>query len=276
MILRIFILLFSATLLAQAGKWQTSPSGLKYKVIKDVKGTNAAFGNYVSINFQFLNYKDSLINSNAGKEPLEILLQKTFKGSLEEGMTMMSVGDSMIFQIQSDSLGFPTTRPPFLPMGSMVYFRVKMLNVYTEEQFKAVQEKKIAEQKKAEDVQLQDYIKKNNLVATKLPSGMYIVIQSPGAGAQAEAGQNVEVHYTGKLLNGQVFDSSVGRGSPFSFALGQGRVIQGWDVGIAELKVGTKAVLLIPSYMGYGPQGAPPSIPANAILIFEVELLGIK
>ena len=97
-----------------------------------------------------------------------------------------------------------------------------------------------------------------------------------GTGARAESGKTVSVHYTGKLLNGTKFDSSVDRGQPFDFGLGQGQVIKGWDEGIALMSIGEKGTLLIPSPLGYGARGAGGSIPPNAILLFEVELLGIK
>ncbi len=97
-----------------------------------------------------------------------------------------------------------------------------------------------------------------------------------GTGAEATAGKTVDVHYTGWLENGTKFDSSGDRGKPFSFPLGGGKVIQGWDQGVKGMKVGGKRKLTIPSDMGYGPRGFPPVIPANATLIFEVELLGVR
>jgi len=97
-----------------------------------------------------------------------------------------------------------------------------------------------------------------------------------GTGATPQAGQTVVVHYTGWLTNGEKFDSSVDRGSPFKFALGKGRVIKGWDEGVATMCIGQKVKLTIPADMGYGARGAPPVIPANATLVFEVELLGIE
>ncbi len=104
-----------------------------------------------------------------------------------------------------------------------------------------------------------------------------------GDGAIAEAGQTVSVHYTGWLYEpdaddnrGTKFDSSVDRGQPFEFPLGGGRVIKGWDQGVAGMQVGGKRTLIIPAEMGYGARGAGNTIPPNATLLFDVELLGIK
>ena len=108
------------------------------------------------------------------------------------------------------------------------------------------------------------------------PSGLKYLDQVVGTGEVAVAGKTVNVHYTGWLENGKKFDSSVDRGQAFSFPLGAGRVIKGWDEGVQGMKVGGKRKLTIPSNLGYGPQGAGGVIPANATLIFDVELLGVR
>jgi len=97
-----------------------------------------------------------------------------------------------------------------------------------------------------------------------------------GTGAEAKAGQQVSVHYTGWLTDGSKFDSSVDRGQPFQFRLGAGMVIKGWDQGVEGMKVGGKRRLTIPPHLGYGARGFPPVIPGNSTLIFEVELLGVS
>ncbi len=89
-------------------------------------------------------------------------------------------------------------------------------------------------------------------------------------------GQTVSVHYTGCFIDGKKFDSSVDRAEPFSFVLGQGQVIAGWDLGVAQMKVGDKVKLTIPPDLAYGRDGYPGAIPPNSTLIFEVELLGIE
>ena len=103
----------------------------------------------------------------------------------------------------------------------------------------------------------------------------YIEIE-PGSGDSPEPGQTVVVHYTGWLEDGTKFDSSLDRGTPFSFPIGTGQVIAGWDQGLATMQVGGKRRLIIPSDLAYGPSGRPPTIPPNATLVFDVELLEIR
>ncbi|PCI21296.1 peptidylprolyl isomerase [Candidatus Wolfebacteria bacterium] len=108
-------------------------------------------------------------------------------------------------------------------------------------------------------------------------SGELIIdILEKGDGPEAAKGNTVSVHYTGTLEDGTKFDSSLDRGTPFSFLLGAGQVIQGWDVGVEGMTVGEKRKLTIPSGLAYGDQGVPGAIPPGATLIFEVELLGIE
>lgn len=107
-------------------------------------------------------------------------------------------------------------------------------------------------------------------------SGLKFDDLAVGDGEQAAAGQRVVVHYTGWLSDGRKFDSSVDRNEPFSFALGRGQVIRGWDEGVAGMRVGGKRRLTIPPQLGYGAQGAGGVIPPNATLVFDVELLEIR
>jgi FKBP-type peptidyl-prolyl cis-trans isomerase len=107
------------------------------------------------------------------------------------------------------------------------------------------------------------------------PKGLVEKDEAVGSGTAAKAGDKVRVHYTGRLLDGTKFDSSRDRDEPFEFVLGQGMVIKGWDQGVEGMKPGGKRRLTIPSELGYGKSGSPPKIPADATLVFDIELLEI-
>lgn len=107
-------------------------------------------------------------------------------------------------------------------------------------------------------------------------SGLKYEILQEGDGEEAVSGKSVTVHYTGWLVDGSKFDSSVDRNSPFSFSLGKGMVIQGWDEGVAGMKIGEKRKLTIPAELGYGSRGAGTVIPPDATLVFDVELMEVN
>ena len=112
--------------------------------------------------------------------------------------------------------------------------------------------------------------------AITTPSGLTYLITQRGEGRQPKPGEFVLVHYTGLLTDGTVFDSSRNRGKPFGFSLGAGRVIKGWDEGVAQLRVGDRAMLIIPPQLGYGSRGAGGVIPPDATLIFVIDLVDVK
>ena len=134
-------------------------------------------------------------------------------------------------------------------------------------------------QKKIDEQKLQEYFRKQNIQPRKGPGGIYYVITKEGTGKQILAGETVTLNYTGRLLDGTVFDSNTDpafrHAEPFVVEIGAGKVIRGWDKGIALLKKGSKATLYIPSRMAYGTEGAA-HIPENSNLIFDVEVINVS
>ncbi len=247
-----------------------SPNGLEYRLVVDKGDRKGQIGDIAVLHVTYRNFKDSVLGtSRVNADPQSFRIQPPqFKGGLEEGLTLVGAGDSAIFWVSVDSLyknAPPGSQPAFLPAGSYLSVGVKI--------FKMIEPNKIEQE---EQTQLDYLAKTKEWKPVKMPSGLSVVILEEGKGQTPAPGAQVKVHYTGKLLNGEVFDSSIPRGEPFSFQLGKGAVIKGWDEGIGLLKEGTKAVLLIPSRMGYGEMGSPPKIPGFSPLVFEVELVKVE
>jgi len=258
-----------------------APSGLAYKFREDIPGKPGNIGDVVKLHFKLFTNKDSILRNTVAENTMVVTTVQApkYPGAFEECIAMLSKGDSCACWISADSLfkkGIGAEMPPFIEKGSFLRFEVKMHDVMTMEQYNQEQVIMAKQAKVDEDAVLAAYIKNNNIPAKlDTATGIYYQVVQEGPGAKPKKGNKVYVHYTGHLLNGEIFDSSRDRGEPFDFVLGKGYVIEGWDEGIPLMHKGEKGILYIPSYRGYGPQRAG-SIPPNSILIFEVELMDIK
>ncbi|MCV9388861.1 FKBP-type peptidyl-prolyl cis-trans isomerase [Reichenbachiella ulvae] len=246
------------------------------------------------INMKYITATDStLFDSEERGGPITIpynVAQWDTTKVFYEVLGTINVGDSVAFQISANELfqnTFGQPVPPSIPAESMIQFNLGLEDQMTMEEFQDYrvarmekeQQKMMEEQKELtaeQGVAIDSALAANNLEAITTESGLRYVITEEGDGAMPEKGNVVVVHYNGTLLDGTKFDSSYDRDQPFEFPLGQGRVIPGWDEGIALLKVGTKATLYVPSALAYGPRGAGAVIKPNSILKFDVELLDIK
>lgn len=269
------------------GAFQKTPTGLQYKIVRDVPGVQKPLtGDYVEMHIRSHIGDSILFDSRKinNHQPVPFQLSKpSFKGDLVDGLALMTVGDSAVFRIPLDSILQQGNQPlPWMKKGAgqMVQYEVVLTKVSTQEQLKKEQEEKSAKQKTIDEQLLQDYFSKNNLQPKKTASGLYYVITAEGSGETARSGQTVTANYTGRTMDGNAFDSNLdpkfNHVQPFNFTLGQRQVIAGWDEGFGLLKKGGKATLYIPSGLAYGERSPSPQIPANAILIFDVELVDIK
>jgi peptidylprolyl isomerase len=236
---------------------QTTASGLKVKLIQEGKGTQAVAGSTVSVHYVGTLTNGTKFDSSRDRgQPIQFKLGtgRVIKG-WDEGIALLKVGDKAIFTIPP-ALGYGDQDMGTIPPNSTLIFEVELMNV--------------VEPPKPFDVKGKDTL-------TTASGLKYIVVEKGKEGAaKAEAGKNVSVHYTGFLMDGKIFDSSRERGTPFQFDLGAGRVIKGWDEGVALMHVGDKVRFVIPSNLAYGPNGAGGVIPPNATLVFDVELLDVK
>ncbi|MCX8081730.1 MAG: FKBP-type peptidyl-prolyl cis-trans isomerase [Bacteroidia bacterium] len=291
------------------GYTRAKETGLHYKILVHNDNDTAIKpqeGDGVQFRYIITKYpNDSVIvdsknTSQSGDGYVRFVLPKsTFRGSFEDGLKMMNEGDSALFIIPADSFFLKTMRYNELPKGirtgMFLKGAFKLKSVVTKKEL----EENVAQQKremesmmlkkaKEEEENLKAYLEKNKITQKQEESGLIVIINKEGKGPQPKAGDTVLVNYTGMLLDGKIFDTSIesvaksnnifqeGRlYKPFKFPLGMGYVIPGWEEGIAKLKKGSKARLIIPSSIGYGANGSPPVIPPFATLMFDVELVNI-
>ncbi len=263
--------------------YEKTESGIQYKIFRtNNDAATAKIGDLIDFDFVMMNYKDSIIQTtfdDVRKTLKNIPCQlPSGKGDPTELFVKFAEGDSVVAYISVDTLAKSAGRdlPPFFPKNTEIKYIFKIKGIKSKEVFEKEMAEKAAKQKDVDDKILQDYIKANNLKAEKTASGLYYVIKEEGTGEKPANGKMVTVHYKGLLLSGKVFDESYKRGEPFQFQLGMGQVIKGWDEGIALLKKGGKATLLIPSTLAYGSQGAGADIKPDEVLLFEVELIDFK
>jgi FKBP-type peptidyl-prolyl cis-trans isomerase len=259
--------------------YNTTKSGLIYKIVE--KGSDTAqphIGNFLDVVMTYGTEDTILFDSRTLPQEMQIpMIASVHQGDIYEGFSLMHTGDSAVFVINADSVWTKLFHMPKAPpeFDSVEYlrFNIRLNEVVTAEE---QQKRKEAERKEFMDKELKDrsaYLQKNYPDAKPTETGLYYIREKKGHGKSPEKGDTVKVHYTGTLLDGTKFDSSLDRGEPIEFPLGQGRVIRGWDEGIAMMKKGEKAKLIIPSELGYGPRGSGQKIPPYSTLVFEVELV---
>jgi FKBP-type peptidyl-prolyl cis-trans isomerase len=273
---------------------KTTPEGLRYKFFKRNNGAKPKDSDFVKIYLTVRSTKpDSLVFNSRERSPEPMIIpvaKPYFKGDPFSGLKLMSEGDSAMFLVLSDTLRKYQRLPDFITKGSDLQYYIKLVHIMTKdevseakkeaearmEQQKAQQDemmKAMDQEKITDSTSIAKYIKDNHLNPQKTPGGVYYIIEKKGTGGIPTFGDSVFVNYKGTLLDGTVFDQS--KGKPLSFRLGVRRVIPGWDDAFAILPKGTKAKLIIPSLMAYGPQASGP-IPAGSPLVFEVEVVNFK
>ena len=268
--------------------YEKAPSGLFYKTYK--KGTDTAharIGDKLNLQIYFRTNKDcTLIDTRKEHRSLPVGLRSSgYPGDVFEALGMMRVGDSMGFIMDSRKY-FGSMKgvnpPPFVDSTTTLYFDVKLESVENKEMLAAKQKQqqeqmqRMAEEAKSQEPKLlADYLKTNSINAKPTKTGLYIIETEKGKGEAIKAGQTVSVKYTGKFLDGQVFDSSDRNGGkPFEFHVGKQEVIPGWDEAILQMKKGGKAKLIIPSSLAYGDGGG--RMKPFATLLFDVEIVDVK
>lgn len=268
----------AATMLAACSQFKTekTETGLKYRFYKqDEAGKKPKEGDLITFHLKIQNSTDSVLQTTFGSgNPIKMPFQKgNFKGSFEEGLGMMTTGDSATFYVSADSLYKAAMQP--LPQavkaGSDMKFTVKMIAVQTREEF----DNATVQKQKDESKIVEAFLAKNYPTAVRTASGLAYVTEKVGTGLGIAVGDTVKVNYTGKFLNGKTFDSSIGR-EPLGLLAGKGMVIKGWDEILLLMKKGQKLTVVVPSNMAYGKEGAQGAIEPYSPLMFDMEVVDVK
>lgn len=275
------------------GEEKVTPSGYKYKIHTSADGAKPQPGEYVYFHAQMRN-ENEVVNSSReqGQEPfmqIPTANDPSRQASpVEEILTEMSIGDSATIYISLDTI---EQKPQGFENTNTMYYDLVLTSIMTADEYAAAMQQKRAEADALASVVRERESEVKALVDETVAkyasgaldgqlqttsSGLKYMIVEEGTGNVPVPGKVVSVQYYGTLTDGKEFDQSFKRGMPIEFPLGTGRVIPGWDEGIALMKEGAKAFLFIPSDLAYGEAGSPPDIPGNSELIFYVELENIK
>lgn len=261
-----------------------------YVITEKGTGEKVQDGDYVSVHYTGkLMANDTTFDSSVGKDPFQLPVGagRVIKG-WDLGLQQLNKGDKAVLLIPS-SLGYGEREIAVIPANSDLAFEVEMLDIldadkYTKEVNESISNriaeyvnKSFADQIAKEKPTLEAYAKGKGYEYITTKTGLMVVIDEKGTGKTPVGGESIiDVHYTGTTLDGKKFDSSVDRGQPISFPIAAGRVIVGWDEGLLHFNKGGKGKLIIPSSLAYGEKGSGENIPANAPLVFDVELVDVK
>ena len=258
--------------------FEKTKSGLYYKFYNQNVGDTPQIMELIDLQMAcYINDTSVIIPNNRMIMPM---MEPLFAGDIYDALKMMTIGDSASFIVRTDSTFMTLFQLPALPSefsaADIMRFDIKLNDFYPESEFasKQIEYMKKTYKKETEnaETELNNYLKNNNYNPIQTQSGLYYLQTKSGNNEKPQVGAKVSVHYTGKLLDGSVFDSSKSRNEPLQFILGVGQVIPGWDEGIQLMSKGEEGILFIPYYLAYGDRGAG-TIPPFATLIFEVELI---
>ncbi|MEP7265505.1 MAG: FKBP-type peptidyl-prolyl cis-trans isomerase, partial [Bacteroidota bacterium] len=277
---RIIIPVLILMCIASCGKKGShhTESGLEYIVHSSNEGRKAAKGDIVQLRFVYANNNDSvLFNSDALADSMIMEYTDLPFAQMTEAIGLLSEGDSATFVFPAGSVYekvFNSQLPSSLSAKDILKWHVKLVKIYTREEFRTIIETKIKATAVGEDRSIADYCTANGINVTPMPSGLVYISFKEGKGSLPVNGDTLVVKYTARFLSGQVFDSSEDGTGTIRFIQGEGKMIKGWEEGFSYMKEGGMARFIIPSRIGYGIKGFGP-VPPDTPVIYDVELLKI-
>jgi len=257
-------------------------NGIKsHYFVKNKNSKSVKVGDVLVLNLRYTTMDDSVIFDSKLVPDFKMRLHHHDANipTIDDALAGMHVGDSALFLINAESFYVITKRstlPKEFRQDDKLKFFVKVKDVLTFDNYQNELERKNHSTAAMEESLLKRYLLHANIKEKPTADGLYYIETKKGTGEKPQPGDMVTVHYTGTFVDGKPFDSSLERGKPFTFKFGVGEVISGWDEGIAMMRKGGKAQLIIPSNLAYGSEGKPPVIPPYSTLIFDIELLDIQ
>ena len=277
-----------AAMLAACGSgdmkgYKQTENGLYYRFEQQDKNAQQVQEGDVLVGEMTIRLDTTVLRTNVGRTERLMPAIPTYDGVLHEGIMMMHLGDKATFAIEADSMAKfmqPNQMPPMYEKGKGMkfYYEINQQDIVTKDEFAAEQANYEAEMEKARTAEpelIANYVKENNIKVQPNADGLYVIVKKQGKGTKVAVGRQVAIHYTGRLIDGTVFDSSVGN-EPLSYVVGQMGLIRGWEEGVMGQPEGTQLQLIIPSAMGYGSQGAGQMIPPYSTLIFDLDIVSVK
>lgn len=276
-ILLILLIFFLTQCKNDVSEYSIHESGLKYKFFTlNANARKIAIDEIMELKYKLKTGNDTLIEETDFFR-MRLKPPSHAGGSIEDGLSLMHLGDSALFIIDAESY-YSFTRgiklPAYLKKGDKIKFYIKLNDIIDLNELESYREKMYHRDQKQEQMLLEDYLERTNITIESTNSGLYFIEMTKGNGAKPIPGQTVVVHYTGYFIDGKIFSTTYRSGEPFKFRFGASEVIQGWEEGIDKMKIGGKYKLIIPSHLAYGAEGKGRKILPYSTLIFEIEILG--
>lgn len=264
--------------------YKQAENGVFYKFTKENKDGRIGENGDVICGVISLRFNDSTLNTSESGPISQVQPNSGQHLNILDNVNALHEGDVVTFAVMADTIlamtGNPQSLPPMFKQGNgdVLYYDITIEKIMNQEEYAAYEQEEIAKRSESDAAALKKYIDEN-VVATGVENyvtenGIYVITTEKGNGPKVANGKKVSVHYTGKLLDGTTFDSSVGH-APFALTIGNHEVIPGWEEGLTGLNQGTKATLIIPQEQAYGTRGAGP-IPPCSSLVFDVEIVEVK
>ena len=293
------LLVAGMTLLAACSNdgFKTTDGGLQYRFDKQNSNGQQVQEGDVIIGEMTFKFDTMTLFTNVGYADRLMQASPNAPGNLYEGLLMMHVGDQATFAIMADSMA-KFVQPEQMPQGyqrgtgQKFYYEINLQDILTKEELEAERTNFMAEAQQRQENEPQmiaDYVHDNGINAKPNADGLYVIVKKRGNGSKVATGKEVAVNYTGRLLDGTMFDSSVESDAkegdiynpqrpyePLTYTQGRGQLIPGWEQGVEGQPAGSQLQLIIPSALGYGPRGAGQMIPPYSPLVFDIEIVSVK